>query len=55
MGSVKLSRPEDVAIIGLSCRTAGGNNSPEKLWEFLLNKQDASGEVPKQRWEPWYR
>lgn len=55
MGSVELSRPEDVAIIGLSCRTAGGNNSPEKLWEFLLNKQNASGEVPKQRWEPWYR
>lgn len=55
MGSVEISRPEDVAIIGLSCRTAGRNNTPEKLWEFLMNKQDASGEVPKQRWEPWYR
>lgn len=55
MGSVEIHRPEDVAIIGLSCRTAGGNNSPEKLWEFLMNKQDASGEVPKKRWEPWYR
>ncbi|KAG8156536.1 hypothetical protein KVR01_013640 [Diaporthe batatas] len=55
MGSVGTSRPEDVAIIGLSCRTAGGNDSPEKLWEFLMNKQDASGEVPEKRWEPWYR
>ncbi|KAF2107588.1 hypothetical protein BDV96DRAFT_653667 [Lophiotrema nucula] len=43
----------DVAIVGISCRTAGGNDTPEKLWEFLLDKKDASGEVPKQRWEPW--
>ncbi|KAF2624055.1 ketoacyl-synt-domain-containing protein [Macroventuria anomochaeta] len=47
------SNTEDVAIVGLSCRTAGGNNTPEKLWDFLLQKKDASGEVPVQRWEPW--
>ncbi|KAJ3782081.1 acyl transferase domain-containing protein [Lentinula aff. detonsa] len=50
---------EDVAIVGIlvtvSCRTAGGNDSPEKLWQFLLNKKDASGEVPRWRWEPWLR
>ncbi|KAH7390521.1 hypothetical protein BKA66DRAFT_525956 [Pyrenochaeta sp. MPI-SDFR-AT-0127] len=45
----------DVAIIGLSCRTAGGNNTPEKLWDFLLDKKHASGEIPSQRWEPWLR
>lgn len=39
----------------MSCRTAGGNNTPEKLWDFLLNKQNASGEIPAQRWEPWRR
>ena len=39
--------------MGLSCRTAGGNNTPEKLWHFLLQKKNASGEVPAQRWEPW--
>ncbi|POS71162.1 beta-ketoacyl synthase domain-containing protein [Diaporthe helianthi] len=55
MGSVGTTHPEDVAIIGISCRAAGGNNSPDKLWEFLMNKQDASGEVPSKRWEPWYR
>ena len=43
----------DVAIVGLSCRTAGGNDTPEKLWDFLLQKKNASGEVPFQRWEPW--
>ncbi|KAJ3879512.1 acyl transferase domain-containing protein [Lentinula edodes] len=46
---------EDVAIVGMSCRTAGGNDSPEKLWQFLLDKKDASGEVPRWRWEPWLR
>lgn len=47
--------PTDVAIIGMSCRTAGGVNSPEKLWQLLLSKKDASGEVPQHRWEPWLR
>ncbi|KAJ3970263.1 acyl transferase domain-containing protein [Lentinula raphanica] len=46
---------EDVAIVGMSCRTAGGNDSPDKLWQFLLDKKDASGEVPRWRWEPWLR
>ncbi|KIK57881.1 polyketide synthase [Collybiopsis luxurians FD-317 M1] len=39
----------------MSCRTAGGNDSPEKLWQFLLDKRNASGEVPQWRWEPWLR
>jgi 6-methylsalicylic acid synthase len=42
-----------VAIVGLSCRTAGGNDTPEKLWDFLLQKKNASGDVPAHRWEPW--
>lgn len=44
---------QDIAVIGLSCRTAGGNNTPEQLWSFLLDKKHASGEIPPQRWEPW--
>ncbi|KAG9250971.1 6-methylsalicylic acid synthase [Emericellopsis atlantica] len=39
----------------MACRTAGGNDTPEKLWQFLLDKKDGSGEVPSHRWEPWYR
>lgn len=45
----------DVAIVGMSCRTAGGNDTPDKLWKFLMDKKHASGEVPRQRWEPWLR
>ncbi|KAI8635536.1 6-methylsalicylic acid synthase [Xylariaceae sp. FL1651] len=39
----------------MSCRTAGGVDSPEKLWQLLLSKKDVSGEVPQHRWEPWLR
>lgn len=45
--------PDDIAIIGMACRTPGGNNSPESLWEYLLQKGDASGEMPPMRWEPY--
>ena len=43
----------DVAIVGMACRTAGAINTPEELWEFLLDKKHGSGEVPLERWEPW--
>lgn len=46
---------EEVAVIGMACRTSGGNKSPEQLWNFLLNKQHGSGTVPAFRWEPWLR
>ncbi|KAJ4302628.1 hypothetical protein N0V90_001517 [Kalmusia sp. IMI 367209] len=39
----------------MSCRTAGGNDTPDKLWMFLMGKKHASGEVPKKRWELWLR
>lgn len=47
--------PNDVAIIGMACRTAGGNNTPEKLWQFILDKNTSFGESPSWRWEPWKR
>jgi len=43
----------DIAIVGLSCRTAGGIDSLDTLWDFLLQKKHASGELPRHRWEPW--
>ncbi|KNG44310.1 6-methylsalicylic acid synthase [Stemphylium lycopersici] len=45
--------PDDIAIVGLSCRTAGGIDSLDKLWDFLLQKKHASGEIPPYRWGPW--
>lgn len=43
----------DIAIIGMGCRVPGGNNSPSQLWAYLLNKGDASGDMPEMRWEPY--
>ncbi|KAJ5104361.1 hypothetical protein NUU61_001708 [Penicillium alfredii] len=40
-----------VAVVGMACRLAGGNNSPEELWKTILGKIDASTDVPKMRWE----
>ncbi|KAK2600013.1 hypothetical protein QQS21_005247 [Conoideocrella luteorostrata] len=45
----------DVAIIGMACRVAGGNDTPERLWQSLLGSQDASGEIPSWRWAPYQR
>lgn len=45
----------DVAVIGMACRVAGGNDSQEQLWESIMEKIGASGEVPSWRWEPHLR
>ncbi|KAI0110932.1 6-methylsalicylic acid synthase [Nemania sp. FL0031] len=46
-------RSNDVAVVGMACRVAGGNHSPEQLWESILAKRDASSEIPSWRWEPY--
>lgn len=46
---------EDIAVVGMACRLPGENDSPEKLWKSILEKQVACGEIPSLRWEPYYR
>ncbi|KAL7932231.1 6-methylsalicylic acid synthase [Trichoderma chlorosporum] len=43
----------DIAIIGMACRVPGSNNSTAELWQYLLDKGDASGTMPAMRWEPY--
>ncbi|KAE8350177.1 hypothetical protein BDV28DRAFT_151177 [Aspergillus coremiiformis] len=45
----------EVAVVGMGCRLPGNNNSPEELWRSILEKVDASGEIPRMRWEPYLR
>ncbi|KAJ5972453.1 Acyl transferase/acyl hydrolase/lysophospholipase [Penicillium vulpinum] len=45
----------DVAVVGMACRVAGGNHNPELLWQSLLSQKSAVGEIPEMRWEPYYR
>ncbi|KAI0202678.1 beta-ketoacyl synthase domain-containing protein [Astrocystis sublimbata] len=41
--------PEPVAIIGFACRLPGGNDSPQKLWDFLERGEIAWNGVPSTR------
>ena len=44
----------DIAIVGIGCRYAGGIDSPESFWDFVINKRDGVTEIPSDRWD-WRR
>ncbi|KAH8693010.1 polyketide synthase [Talaromyces proteolyticus] len=44
-----------IAVIGMACRLPGGVNSPNELWQMILETRDGSGEISSNRWEPWAR
>ncbi|WP_159989348.1 beta-ketoacyl synthase N-terminal-like domain-containing protein [Nocardia sp. CY15] len=47
---------EPIAVIGMSCRFAGGADSPEALWRLLIEETDAvADQPPPGRWSGDYR
>ena len=42
---------DPVAIIGLGCRFPGGADDPDALWQLLVDRRDAVGPVPADRWD----
>ena len=52
-GSNALLNDNDIAVIGYGCRVPGNNNTPSQLWNFLMEKGDASREIPQKRWAPY--
>src|SRR5215471_8367604 len=48
------SAEDAVAVVGLGCRFPGGAagpiGDPEAFWNFLADRGDAVGEVPRERW-----
>ncbi|MBL1074715.1 SDR family NAD(P)-dependent oxidoreductase [Nocardia sp. 2] len=46
----------DIAVVGIGCRYAGGIDSPESFWEFVVEKRDAVVDIPADRWDyrRWY-
>ncbi len=39
-----------IAVIGMSCRFAGGAHNIDSYWDLLINGEDAIIEVPTDRW-----
>lgn len=39
------------AIVGIGCRLPGGIDSPDQLWQALLQGRDCVSRIPQQRWE----
>ncbi|TVP47771.1 MAG: acyltransferase domain-containing protein [Gemmatimonadales bacterium] len=42
---------EPIAVIGMGCRLPGGCNSPDDLWQMLVEGRDGISEVPPDRWD----
>lgn len=40
-----------MAICGMACRLPGGINTPQELWEFVVNKGDARKRIPLSRYD----
>ncbi|WP_229826900.1 type I polyketide synthase [Streptomyces parvus] len=47
--TIGAAEDEPLAVIGMSCRYAGGVNSPEDLWHLVLDGTDAIGPFPQDR------
>lgn len=48
--SLRRSRTEPIAVVGMGCRFPGGVDSPQALQGFLEEGRDAQGPIPTERW-----
>ena len=48
---MSIANATPVAVIGMACRLPGGIDSPQQLWEALLEGRDLVTEIPDDRWD----
>jgi hypothetical protein len=49
----KMSATESIALIGSTCRSLSGSDTPPRLWELLREPRDLLQKTPeKRRWHP---
>ena len=48
-GEVRVAEP--IAVVGMALRFPNGIDTPEALWELLLQGRDEIREVPADRWD----
>ncbi len=46
---VRAAGDDPIVIVGMSCRYPGGVNSPEDLWQMLVERRDVLSEFPTDR------
>ncbi|CAM3575521.1 type I polyketide synthase [Kibdelosporangium persicum] len=44
-------RGQEIAVVGMACRFAGGSDTPERFWQHLVEGKDLIREVPPERWD----
>jgi mycoketide-CoA synthase len=47
--AVRATGDDSIAIVGMSCRYPGGVNSPEDLWDMVMQRRDVLSEFPSDR------
>src|SRR5277367_3395096 len=49
VAAVRAATDEPIAIVGMACRFPGGVNSPEDLWDMVIQGRDVLTEFPSDR------
>ncbi|MBV8294157.1 MAG: SDR family NAD(P)-dependent oxidoreductase, partial [Mycobacterium sp.] len=49
VAAVRATADEPIAIVGMACRFPGGVNSPEDLWDMVIQGRDVLTEFPNDR------